>query len=139
MNGAAHNCLQKPNGKKRHAAHDGRTYPWGEGIACNQANYLDCVGDSKAFGSYENGISPYGVYDMAGNVWEWVADWYSERYDQDSPAENPLGPDSGRYKVLRGGAWNQDEYLLRTSARLGSVPTDVYVSFGFRCASDEAP
>ncbi len=104
---------------------DERTYPWGEGIACNKANYLGCVGDTKPIGSYESNISPYGVYDMAGNVWEWVADWYSEKYDQNSSAENPLGPDSGRYRVLRGGAWNQDEYLLRTSARLGSEPSDV--------------
>jgi formylglycine-generating enzyme required for sulfatase activity len=118
---------------------DERTYPWGEGISCSKANYLGCVGDTKPIGSYESNISPYGVYDMAGNVWEWVADWYSEKYDQNSSAENPLGPDSGQYRVLRGGAWNQDEYLLRTSARLGSEPSDVYLSFGFRCASDEAP
>jgi formylglycine-generating enzyme required for sulfatase activity len=118
---------------------DGRTYPWGEDIACNKANYLDCVGDTQPFGSYENGQSPYGISDMAGNVWEWVADWYSVRYDENSPAENPLGPDSGQYRVLRGGAWNQDSYLLRTSARLGSAPTDVYLSFGFRCASDSTP
>jgi formylglycine-generating enzyme required for sulfatase activity len=118
---------------------DGRTYPWGEDIACDKTNYLGCVGDTKPFGSYENGQSPYGISDMAGNVWEWVADWYSVRYDENSPAENPLGPDSGQYRVLRGGAWNQDAYLLRTSARLGSAPTDVYLSFGFRCASDSAP
>lgn len=118
---------------------DGRTYPWGEGIGCNKANYLGCVSDTKPFGSYENGKNSYGIYDMAGNVWEWVADWYSDRYDENSPDENPLGPDSGQYRVLRGGAWNQDAYLLRTSARLGSEPLDVYLSFGFRCAGNANP
>jgi eukaryotic-like serine/threonine-protein kinase len=53
---------------------DGRTYPWGEGISCKQANYYSCVGDTRKVGSYESGKSPYGIYDLAGNVWEWVAD-----------------------------------------------------------------
>jgi len=118
---------------------DGRSYPWGDGIECNKANYLGCVGDTKAVGSYVNGQSPYGVYDMAGNVWEWTADWYSDKYYENSPVENPLGPDSGQYRVLRGGAWNQNEYLLRVSARLGVEPANVFFGFGIRCARNIAP
>ena len=114
---------------------DARTYPWGEGIACSQANYLSCIEDTQPFDSYAGSLSPYGAYNMAGNVWEWVADWYSPAYDA-SETDNPVGAESGERRVLRGGGWNQHEYLLRTSARLGVVPTDVFLSFGFRCASD---
>jgi len=114
---------------------DARTYPWGEGIACSQANYLSCIEDTQPFDSYAGSLSPYGAYNMAGNAWEWVADWYSPAYDV-SETDNPVGAESGERRVLRGGGWNQHEYLLRTSARLGVVPTDVFLSFGFRCASD---
>ena len=114
---------------------DARTYPWGEGIACSQANYLSCIEDTQPFDSYAGSLSPYGAYNMAGNAWEWVADWYSPAYDA-SETDNPVGAESGERRVLRGGGWNQHEYLLRTSARLGVVPTDVFLSFGFRCASD---
>jgi len=118
---------------------DGRTYPWGEEITCNNANYLGCVGDTKAIGSYASGKSPYGIYEMAGNVWEWTADWYSETYYQISPVENPRGPDAGQYRVLRGGSLKQDKYLLRTSARLGNKPSDVDLGVGFRCVRDAPP
>jgi serine/threonine protein kinase len=114
---------------------DARTYPWGEGIDCNQANYLNCIGDTQPFNNYAGSLSPYGAYNMVGNVWEWVADWYSPTYDA-SVTDNPSGADTGDRRVLRGGGWNQHEYLLRTSARLGVKPTDVFLSFGFRCASD---
>lgn len=118
---------------------DARTYPWGEGIDCSEANYENCIGDTKPFNNYANGTSPYGVYNMAGNVWEWTSNWYSATYDGNSSAKNPTGPDKGDRKVLRGGGWNQHEYLLRTTARLGTNPTDVFFSFGFRCASDVMP
>ena len=59
-------------------------------------------------GSYEAGKSPYGVYDMAGNVWEWVDDWYDARYYEKSPKKNPQGPDTGTKKVIRGAGWQNE-------------------------------
>jgi formylglycine-generating enzyme required for sulfatase activity len=117
---------------------DGRTYPWGEGIDCNKANYHDgnkfCVGDTTAVGNYPSGVSPYGLYDMAGNIWEWVKDWYLDTYYQNSPSENPLGPDTGTYRVLRGGSWYYDGYGTRSSIRGRVTPDITYYYIGFRCA-----
>lgn len=112
---------------------EGRIYPWGNSIDETFANYDSNIGDTTSVRNYEKGKSPYGVYDMAGNVWEWVADWYSASYDQSSPTENPLGPDSGQERVLRGGAWEQDEYTVRVTYRLKSLPSDVHFTYGFRC------
>jgi formylglycine-generating enzyme required for sulfatase activity len=85
---------------------DGRRYPWGNSEPdCNKANYNDCVGLTTEVGSYPAGASLYGVLDMAGNVWEWVADWYDPGYYSQSPTRNPPGPDSGELRVLRGGSW----------------------------------
>lgn len=119
---------------------DGSTYPWGETIDCLYANYWVkdgfCIGDTTPVGSYENGKSLYGAYDMAGNVWEWVADWYSKTYYQISPFSNPLGSDFGQFRVLRGGAWNYNKLDVRSTARNKDEPEDWFgnVGFGFRCA-----
>jgi formylglycine-generating enzyme required for sulfatase activity len=112
---------------------DGRTYPWGEGIPCTLANYSGCKGDTTAVGSYPSGASPYGIMDMAGNVWEWVADWYAETYYISSPATNPQGPSSGTYRSLRGGSWNYNELFVRAADRDGLVPGIRYYYIGFRC------
>ena len=117
---------------------DERTYPWGEDISCNEANYDpkdSCFGDTTIAGNITSGESPYGVYDMAGNVWEWVNDWYSETYYQDSPLSNPLGPDSGQYRVLRGGSFDSSTSGVRTTNRYRYEPTYTLLSIGFRCAS----
>jgi eukaryotic-like serine/threonine-protein kinase len=115
---------------------DRLTYPWGDNIDETFANYGENVGDTTLVDSYENGISPYGVYNMAGNVWEWVADRYSDTYYQDLPASisNPLGPDSGQERVLRGGSWFDPAYLIRTSVRNSFDPTFDDNNFGIRCA-----
>ncbi len=127
---------------------DGRTYPWGDSFDgtktnfCDKncsfdwsdKNYDDGYTDTAPVGSYESGKSPYGLYDMAGNVWEWVADWYSETYYQSSPFENPLGPDSGQYRALRGGSWSDIEVNARTSSRFWYEPDDWDIGLGFRCS-----
>ena len=111
---------------------DGRTYPWGEDITCNKANY--CEEDTTIIGNYADGKSPYGIYDLAGNVWEWVADWYLIDYYKNSPYENPLGPTSGQYRVLRGGAWGSRDVLQQTFFRYKSNPESISINVGFRCA-----
>ncbi len=111
---------------------DARTYPWGEGISCSQANYSGCKGDTTEVGSYESGKSPYGLYDMAGNVWEWVNDWYDSGYYQTSRSSNPSGPVSGDYRVLRGGSWLND--VVRSANRGDNVPDYIDDDIGFRCA-----
>ncbi len=112
---------------------DGRTYPWGEEIDCNKANYGGCLNDTAEVGSYESGRSPYGLYDMAGNVWEWVADWYDSDYYEKSPSSNPLGPNSGQYRVLRGGSWIISENGARASYRNGYNLGSYDFNLGFRC------
>ena len=113
---------------------DGRIYPWGDSIDKTYANYNGNVGDTSAVGQYEKGKSFYGAYDMAGNVWEWVADWYGETYYKSSPAGNPTGPTSGTYRVLRGGSWVNDVYFSRVSLRRWNTPGYWYYFIGFRCA-----
>jgi formylglycine-generating enzyme required for sulfatase activity len=115
---------------------DGRTYPWGnESPNANLLNYNQNVGDTTAVKSYESGKSIYGAYDMAGNIWEWVSDWYSDTYYQSSPSLNPLGPDTGTYRVLRGGAWdNYDVDFVRSAYRSGDFPSYSNLNVGFRCA-----
>jgi formylglycine-generating enzyme required for sulfatase activity len=86
-------------------------------------------------GNYPDGVSPYGIYDLAGNVWEWVADWYDANYYTVSPSRNPSGPESGKYRVLRGGSWNAVEEYLSASDRYGFVRDYWYFNFfGFRCS-----
>lgn len=110
---------------------DGRTYPWGEGIDETYANYGRDVGATAEVGSYESDHSPYGVYDMLGNVQEWVADWYLETYYLSSPMTNPMGPDLGQYRALRGGAWNTKYDLTR---RTRNDPGYWSFNVGFRCS-----
>lgn len=101
---------------------DGRTYPWGDAApAADLLNFNQNVGDTTPVGSYPVGASPYGALDMAGNVYEWTADWYaSDSYSQ-SPASNPTGPTSGQYHVLRGGSFYSDGRWVRCAARYGPV------------------
>lgn len=122
---------------------DERTYPWGDTEPdCNYANFCCggyCVGDTLKVGSYEKGASYYGVMDMAGNVWEWVNDWYDSGYYSVSPYSNPTGPETGTSEVLRGGSWLDRPYELRASSRLSSAPTLTSDLIGFRCACSSSP
>ncbi len=112
---------------------DGRLYPWGQNAPdCQGANYKGCVGRTVAVGSYPDGASPYGALDMAGNVWEWVADWYDETYYSGAPTHNPQGPDSGERRALRGGSFDMSEQRLRTTFRIGNLPAYSNWDLGFR-------
>jgi formylglycine-generating enzyme required for sulfatase activity len=114
---------------------DGRPYPWGVVIDCGKANYSGCKGDAISVGNYESGKSPYGIYDLAGNVWEWTSDWYSSTYYQNSSFKNPLGPNSGQYHVLRGGSWSDDDSQIHSAGRFVTSPIFVdHGVVGFRCA-----
>ncbi len=120
---------------------DGRKYPWGnEQPTCQLANYIDsyntgkpCVGETTPVGSYPRGVSPYGAYDMAGNVWEWVADKYSFNYYQVSPDTNPQGPNTGLARVIRGGSWDDYPSYVRSANRDSFNPDSRPNDFGFRC------
>lgn len=97
---------------------DTRKFPWGnDATNCSLANSYSCVGDTTEVGSYPLGVSPYGIFDMAGNVKEWVSDWYHQDYYSISPYYNPTGPDSGITKGLRGGSFGSYYLLTRTAFR----------------------
>ncbi len=80
-------------------------------------------------------MSPYGVHDMAGNVWEWVADWYDADYYKISPRNNPLGPSDGEHHVLRGGGWAENFDFTRCASRFGATNPGSLLR-GFRCVKD---
>jgi formylglycine-generating enzyme required for sulfatase activity len=124
---------------------DQRDFPWRMGLPnCERVVMVDGgPGCGRGFvwpvGSKPEGISPYGILDMAGNALEWTADHYSFDTYAKSPRRNPAGPESGKYRVLRGGsfyAW-QDEYL-RTATRFWFIPETNDHDIGFRCAVSEA-
>jgi formylglycine-generating enzyme required for sulfatase activity len=113
---------------------DGRTFPWGEEIDPSFAHYDQSGNNPAPVGTYEKGRSIYSVYDMAGNAQEWVADWYSKNFYENSPVANPIGPVISQYRVLRGGTWYDDAVKVRASARSFSEPEEALLGFGFRCA-----
>jgi len=106
---------------------------------CNLANYGNCLGDTSGAMIYALGQSRYGVYNMAGNVWEWVSDWYSDDYYRSFPEDNPQGPDTGNEKVLRGGSWKDDYAEMRSVNREAEKPAYFSNVIGFRCAKDANP
>ena len=117
-----------------------RRFPWGNVEPTNKhLNFnQQWIGEKTLMpvGSYELGKSPFGVYDMAGNVWEWVNDWYDAKYYEKSPAKNPTGPETGTKRVLRGSGWQNETPTVRIFTRVDSDPTIRNESTGFRCAMD---
>jgi len=119
---------------------DGRMWPWGNAFGPEHTNLWgaeDGYGKTAPVGSFPAGASPHGVLDLAGNVWEWCADWYGEGYYTSSPRQNPPGPDVGQRKILRGGSWINRPATLRTSNRFEVLPVDRSPYIGFRCARSE--
>ena len=114
---------------------DTRKYPWGDDApTCELANG-GCDGDTSAVGSFPAGASPYGVMDMAGNVGEWVNDWYASDYYSMSPSDNPPGPATGTFRMNLGGTLNQGvAYYLAISNRNTEPADDDHFDHGFRCA-----
>ena len=90
-------------------------------------------------GNREKGRSPYGVHDLAGNLYEWTTDWYDEESYKKIPAINPHGPAEGAAKVQRGGSYTNTSYRLRSSFRTKGDPTEHEPNVGFRCAQDAPP
>ena len=116
---------------------DQRKYPWGNSAPnSSRANYQDDHRKTMPVGSYPGGASYYGVHDMAGNVWEWCADWWDENYYRYSPSENPQGPSSGTERVERGSAWCSSDVGLRTSFRAHSKPSRYNYTIGFRICKE---
>jgi formylglycine-generating enzyme required for sulfatase activity len=123
-------------------------YPWGHTLDETKANYGQKVGMTTAVDSYPSGVSGYGAFNMAGNVFEWVTDWYDPTYFTVSPALNPQGPatglnfaNQGPVKVLRGGSWLAPSSSLHTSHRFWNQPENnsYGVGLGFRCAQPASP
>ena len=125
---------------------DERVWPWGNAffvsiggvnVHANVWNGQDGYDNGLApVGNYPTGASPYGVFDMGGNVWEWVADWFSESYYYRSPSQNPTGPEVGSRRVVRGGSWANGAQLARCMTRMGHHPAIGTSFIGFRLAKD---
>jgi formylglycine-generating enzyme required for sulfatase activity len=127
---------------------DGRTYPWGnEPVTGRRANFCDtqCKYEwqdkhhddgfryTAPVGTFAAGTSPYGIHDLAGNVWESVRDWYDARYYRQSPERTPVNTMAAEFRVLRGGGWFDAAANVRAASRGGSAPGGHDINFGFRC------
>ncbi|MGQ0810834.1 MAG: formylglycine-generating enzyme family protein [Nitrospiraceae bacterium] len=118
---------------------DGNLFPWGRaapepGTAVFGQYHVHEIPLVAAVNGGEEGRSPYGLHHMAGNVAEWVQDWFGFDYYAIMPDRNPPGPPSGRYKGVRGGSWKSNPMMLRTATRGGSAPEQRTATIGFRCA-----
>jgi len=117
---------------------EGRKYPWGDEVPDpSRANYdRTRIGRPSPVGLFPLGATPEGIQDLAGNVWERIADWYVPDYYRRSPRQNPKGPDDGQLKVVRGGCWSCGSGDLRGAARGRDEPGNRLLDQGFRCARE---
>jgi formylglycine-generating enzyme required for sulfatase activity len=117
-----------------------RIWPWGDAFGVQNANIK---GEQDGYqytahpGQFESGRSPYGIYDMAGNGAEWVADWYDAEAYQSAPIQNPKGPEVGKHRVVRGGSWAESAVNVRTTKRFAVRQGRADSIIGFRCAKDD--
>ena len=116
---------------------DARKFPWGnEPPDASRLNYEGNVGRPTPVGVYPDGATLSGILDMAGNVWEWCRDWFDDEYYAGSEAHNPMGPDSGEDRVLRGGSWNYGSRVARATYRYWFAPVYRFGIIGFRVVRD---
>jgi formylglycine-generating enzyme required for sulfatase activity len=120
------------------ATNDVSVYPWGPTQPTGeQANYALTGNNTRPVGTFEAGKSPLGVYDMAGNVFEWVADWYAPGgYGTADPVNEPTGPAQGTTKIIKGGSWWDNAFYLRGANRGTMLPTFAVNYVGFRCVKE---
>ncbi len=111
---------------------DGRIFPWVDVVTNDQRLNFDSPQGTVPVGNYLAGASPYGALDMAGNVEEWVADWYAPDYYAQSPSRSPLGPASGLFRGVRGGSFNSSRGDVRTTRRGRALPDTAFENVGFR-------
>ena len=112
---------------------DGRTYPWGNKQPHKRLAKYEARGTYALVGSFDGGKSPYSIHDLAGNVWEWVRDWYDATYYSRSPERNPENTTAAKDRVLRGGGWLNNAAVVRAADRLRVAPAIRYFGFGIRC------
>lgn len=113
---------------------DGQAYPWGDDASSGLANFGKTHEGPLPGGSFPGDKSPYGVVDMAGNVAEWVSDYYHPTYYNRAPERNPQGPKRGSLRVVRGGFWRESVVRGRTDQRWKGAPSAKHGGVGFRCA-----
>lgn len=110
-------------------------YPWGDAKpACDLLNFGYCVGRTTDVDAFPKGVSSYGLFDMAGNVFEWVNDWYNQNYYSESPSANPTGPQNGDYRVIRGSSFETSSNQISSTIRRYNEQGDSGRDIGFRCA-----
>ncbi len=118
---------------------DGRRYPWGDEFDPARCNYLADPASKRQRGTRPARSFPpngYGLFDVVGNTWEWVGDWYARDFYSLGDMHDPLGPDTGTFRIVRGGAWVNDDVNMLRCAYRHRVPPDTYAySVGFRVAT----
>lgn len=119
---------------------EGRLFPWGDSPADDTRANMNGVNPTRQLPPPTTPVKSfppngYGLYDMAGNVWEWCSDWYEDGYYTLSPERNPLGPELGQLRVRRGASWNvREDFRLRCANRGAMPPGSFWPNIGFRCA-----